>query len=205
MDEPHRAGAARRWRRMRWRHSGAWLWPTFAAATVLEMGILHWQPVQGDATSWVGGLIGAGCLNLIAVVLVGGIGGVLLRRRRSDLPKVVADDYAGTVALLVVAAGLLAAGLVHRPAIADRHAAFAEQSLAVREWVAIHGDAYERAHVSASDSLLIDDDLYRTCVPTPDPKRFDCLIVDTSRPVARIRLDDSGEPNALLNPRGGLR
>src|ERR1044072_5027869 len=114
-------------RRMRWRLRGAWLWPTFVAATLVEMVLLHALPVQGDSTGWISALLAAGCRNLIAVVIVGGPGGMLLRRKRPDLPKVVADDYAGTAALVLVAAGLVVAGLVNRPEIVDRRAVYEAQ------------------------------------------------------------------------------
>ncbi len=165
------------------------------------MALLHWLPVQGDATGWVAALLVAGCLNLLAVVVVGGIGSALLRRRRPDLPKVVADDYAGRIALGTVAAGLLVAGLAHRPAIENRRAAFSEQSLAVRRWIALHGDAFARANVERADSILLDEDLHRTCVPQPDPKRPLCLIVDTSKTPPAIRRDRSREPNTGFVPR----
>jgi len=188
-------------RRLRWRLRGAWLWPTFVVATVLEMVLLHVLPVQGDSTGWVAGLLAAGCLNLLAVVVVGGAGGLVLRRRRPDLPKVVADDYAGTVALGLMAAALVIAGLVHAPRIAAEEEAFAEQSLAVRGWVARHGDAYAQAHVGAADSVMLDEDLYRTCVPARDPKRPLCLIVDTGNSPPSVRRDPSREPNSGFVPR----
>ncbi|MDX6718644.1 MAG: hypothetical protein QOJ63_898, partial [Solirubrobacteraceae bacterium] len=155
--------------RLRWRLRGAWLWPTFGIATLLEMVLLHVLPVQGDATGWVAALLAAGCLNVIAVALVGGIGGIVLRRRRRDMPRVVADNYAGTAVLGIVAAGLLLAGLLHRPAVVDRRAAFGAQSLAVRRWVAVHGDAFARTHVGRADRLVLDENLFRTCVPGRDP------------------------------------
>lgn len=195
----------RRVKRLRWRLRGAWLWPTFVAATILETALLHWLPVQGDATGWVAALLVAGCLNLLAVVALGTIGGIVLRRRRPDLPKVVADDYAGTVALAVVAASLLAAGLLHRPSVTHRRDAFAQQSLAVRRWIAANGDDFSQAHVGAADSVLLDEDLYRTCVPQPDPKRSLCLVVDASASPPAVRRDRSREPNAAFIPRGGLR
>lgn len=204
MSDRDRASRAGRLQRQRWRLRGAWLWPTFVVVTVLEMALLHWMPVQGDVTGWVAGLLVAGCLNLIAVALVSGIGGTLLRRRRPDMPKVVADDYAGTAVLAIVAAALVIAGLAHRPAIADRRAAFAQQSQAVRDWVAVHGDAFTRAHVTLADSILVDENLYRTCVPSRDPKRFSCLIVDTSKSPPAVKRDRSREPNASFNSRGGF-
>ena len=39
---------------------------------------------------------------------LGHLGGVLLRRRRPDLPRVVADNYAGTALLFVVTGAFLA-------------------------------------------------------------------------------------------------
>jgi hypothetical protein len=196
--DPELSARGRRSGRLRWKLRGAMLWPAFVVATVLEMALLHWLPVQGDATGWIGGLLAAGCLNLIAVVLAGTLGGIWLRRRRPDMPKVVADNYAGTAVLGVVALSLVVAGVLHRPSITDRRAAFGEQSEAVRTWVGHHGDAFARAHVARADSLLMDEDLYRTCVPTRDPKRALCLIVDTSVSPPAIRRDRSREPNASL-------
>ena len=190
---------------MRWRLRGAWLWPAFVVVTLVEMCLLHWLPVAGDGAGFVGALLLAGCLNVIAIATLGGIAGILLRRARPDLPKVVADDYGGLVALAVVGAAFLVAGLVHRPElIADREA-FARQSLAVRLWVQANADDFARAHVDTADSVLIDRDLYRTCVPGPDPKRWLCLIVDTSQDPPRVRRDSSRESNAEHNPRGAFR
>lgn len=193
------------WRRLRWRLRGAWLWPTFVVATLVEMAVVHALPVQGDSTGWISALLVAGCLNLVAVVVVGGPGGVLLRRRRPDLPKVVADDYAGTAALALVALGLVVAGLVHRPEIADRRAVYDAQRLAAQRWVARHADAYAKAHASSADTVIVDANLFRTCVPTPDPKRWLCLIVDTAQSPPTVKRDPNRESNASFRPRGDFR
>jgi len=200
--EGSRAG---RLRRVRWRMSGAWLWPTFLVATALEMGLLHWLPIAGEGSGWIAALLLAGSLNVLAIALLGALGGAALRRRRRDLPKVVADNYAGLAALAVVGLAFLAAGLVHRPELAAQNRAFAEQSQAVRLWVQAHGDDYARAHVAGADTVRVDRDLYRSCVPGPDPKRWLCLIVDTSREPPRVRRDRSRESNASQNPRGVFR
>jgi hypothetical protein len=205
VDDDDRAESGDSLRRMRWRLRGAWLWPTFVVATLVEMALLHWLPVQGDATRWISGLLVAGCLNLLAIVVLGGPGGVMLRRRRSDLPKVVADDYAGTAALGLVAVTLVVAGLVHHPAISDRREAFDRQLLAVHRWVTQHGDDYANAHVSLADTVVVDTDLFRTCVPSADPKRWLCLIVDTSRSPPVVKHDPNREPNGRFSPRGGFR
>jgi hypothetical protein len=191
--------------RLRWRLRGAWLWPTFVGTTVLESALLHVLPVQGESTGWVAALLVAGCVNLIGVALLGAVGGLWLRRRRPDLPRVVAENYAGTAVLALVAACFVVAGVLHRPAIRERRAAFAEQSLAVRRWVAVHGDPYARSHVQLADTVLVDEQLFRTCVPGRDPKRWLCLVVDTTRSPPAVKRDLSREPNALMHPRGGFR
>jgi len=192
-------------RRLRWRLRGAWLWPAFVVVTVLEMGLLHWLPIDGSGSRWIPALLLAGCLNIGAIAVVGGLGGVALRRTRGDMPKVVADDYAGLAALGIVAAAFLVAGLVHRPELSAEREAFAMQSLAARRWVEAHGDDFSRAHVDAADSVLVDHDLYRTCVPQPDPRRWLCLVVDTSHRPPWVRRDASRESNASQNPRGLFR
>jgi hypothetical protein len=192
-------------RRLRWRLRGAQLWPLFAIVTVLEMPLLHWLPLTGERTGLLAALLLAGCLNIIAVALVGGLGGVALRRRRPDLPKVVADNYAGTAALGAVAIAFLGFGVAHRPAIADERAAFGEQRVAVRRWVLAHGDSFTLAHREAATTLLIDTDLYRTCMPGPDPRRWLCLIVETGPSPPRVTRDPNHESNASFDPRGGFR
>ncbi|MDQ3850324.1 MAG: hypothetical protein M3296_06895 [Actinomycetota bacterium] len=196
----------RRWlRRLRWRTRGARQWPAFTVLTLGETALLHWLPLAGDGTGWVPALLLAGCLNLLVVAALGPLGGRLLRRRRPDLPRVVADDTAGTVLLAMLAGALLAIGLAHRPEVEARRAAFAEQSAAVREWVAVHGDAFQRTHVNGADTLRLERDLYRTCVPGIDPKRWLCLIVDTSASPPRVKHDFNREPNASLARAGGFR
>lgn len=192
-------------RRLRWRMRGAWLWPAFVILTGLETALLRWLPISGEGSGWIAALLLAGCLNVGAIALIGGLGGVLLRRRRRDLPKVVADDYAGLAALAAVGLALLVAGSVHRPDLQATREAFAAQSMAVRLWVEANGDDFARAHVDGADSVKVDEDLYRTCVPGPDPKRWLCLVVDTSHEPPRVKRDTSRESNASQNPRGVFR
>jgi hypothetical protein len=205
MAETARGSPRQGLRRVRWRMRGAWLWPAFVVATLGEMCLLHWLPVAGEGDRFVAGLLLAGSLNLIAIAVVGGIGGAVLRRRRRDLPKVVADNYAGLGALVLVGAAFLVAGIVHRPEVRAEREAFSAQSLAARLWVQANGDAFARAHVDLADSVLVDADLYRTCVPEADPKRWLCLIVDTSHRPPHVRRDTSRESNASQNPRGVFR
>ena len=88
----------------------------FTAATLVDAAIMHWHPIAGEGTHWVPALLLAGCLNVAAVALLGGLGGFALRRLRPGLPKVVADDRAGTAVLGLLAATYVVAGFVHAPA-----------------------------------------------------------------------------------------
>ncbi len=194
-----------RLRRLRWRLSGAWLWPAFIVVTLVEMAMLHWLPIAGEGSRWIAAVLLAGSLNVVAIAILGGLGGLVLRRRRPDLPRVVADDFAGLAALAVVGLALLVAGLVHRPELAAEREAFKRQSLAVRLWVDANANDFARAHVDGADTVQVDRDLYRTCVPQLDPKRWLCLVVDTSHDPPRVKRDTSRESNASQNPRGVFR
>lgn len=202
-----RVGAARSGglRRLRWRLSGALLWPAFGLITVADAAVMHWLPIAGSGTRWIPALLLAGCLNVAAVALLGGLGGFALRRVRPSLPKVVADDYAGTAALCLLAGAFVTAGLVHRPELAVDRKAFGAQSMAARRWIDAHGDAFARAHVDLADSLQIDTNLYRTCVPGREPHRNLCMFVDTSASPPVVTRDRDGLSNAAFNPRGGFR
>ena len=192
-------------RRLRWRLRGAQLWPAFALVTLLEMPLLHWLPLTGERTGWLAGLLLAGSLNIIAVALAGGLGGVLLRRRRPDLPKIVADNYAGTVAIAAVALVFTGFGIAHRPAIADEHAAERRAQAALASWLDAHGDAFTRAHAGEATTVHVDSDLYRTCLPDPDPRRWTCLVIETATAPPHVTLDPNHESNASFNPRGAFR
>lgn len=194
-----------RLRRARWRLRGALLWPTFAAATVLDAAIMHWLPIAGDGTGWVPALLLAGCLNVAAVAVVGGLGGFALRRLLPGLPKVIADDRAGTVALGLLTATYVAVGLVHGPEVDAQREDFRVQSRAVQRWIDANGDGYARAHVALADSIRIEPHLYRTCLPRPRPERNECLIVDTHSSPPRVKPDTDRESNVALHGRGSFR
>ncbi len=193
------------WRRTRWRLRGAWQWPVFAVITLVDATLVHLLPLAGDGTGWVAALLLVGCFNLVAVAVLGRVGGALLRRRRPDLPAVVADDYAGTAALVSVALILLTAGLLHRPAVLAARDDFAAQSRQARRWVAAFGEPVHRANIERADSIKLEEDLYRTCVPENDPRRWLCLLVNTATSPPTVTRDPSGESNASLNRPGGFR
>ncbi len=131
----------------------------------------------------------------MAIAVLAPLVGHLLRRRRADLPRVVANDYAGTALVLAITTTLLVAGLVHRPAVvADarrrgggaRRGARLRRRARPREW---------RPGLDRVDAVRLAPDVYRACVPGDDPRRSLCLIVDTDQRPAGVSRDSSMEPN----------
>jgi hypothetical protein len=192
-------------RRVRWRLRGAWMWPAFALLTLLDTALLHVLPLHGDdGTDPVPAFLLAGCLNVVAIAVGGTLGGWALRRRRPDLPKVVADDYAGTAVLLTLTLVFGVVGLAQLPGRRAHRADEAAQAAAARAFVDAQAPAY-RTGLSAATTLQIDDELYRTCIPGRDPDAWLCLYIDTTNRPATARRDPSGASNAQLAPYGSFR
>jgi hypothetical protein len=193
------------WPRLRWRMRGAWQWPAFALLTFLDGVLLTVLPFydRGPGTLVAGMLLG-GFVNLFAVAIVAPLAGRRLRARRPDLPRLVADDYAGTLALLAVTVLLAVGGLLHRPAVAAQRADVAAVVAATHEYVARQSAAY-RGGLAAMDAMRVEEDLYRACVPGPDPRRWLCLFVTTDQRPAGVTLDRDRAPNDVYRMHGGFR
>ncbi|MFL5903165.1 MAG: hypothetical protein ACJ76Q_05015, partial [Solirubrobacteraceae bacterium] len=119
------------------------------------------------------------------------------------LPRMVANDYAGTALVVGVAALLLAAGLLHRPAVREAKRDRAASLVAVKRYVLVRATAEYRAHVAFADTVRLDSDLFRTCVPGARPERALCLFVDTSQSPPGVSLDHSRAPNAVAGAAAG--
>jgi hypothetical protein len=118
--------------RLRWRLRGAWMWPGFAVLTVLDGLLLHARPIAGGGTGVFDGMLLAAFFNVVTVAVLAPIAGALLRRRRRDLPKLIATDYAGAALLVAVTGALMAGGVLHRPAVLEQRRDFHAQAAAVR-------------------------------------------------------------------------
>ena len=181
--------------RVRWRLRGAWLWPAFGLGTLADGILLSvLPPYDGVPPGLVGRLLLAGFANLFLIAVVAPFAGMRLRRRRPDLPRPIATDYAGASLVAALTVLLLVLGLVHRPAVADHRADDRAVIDAVGAYVATSAPAWTPG-VSALDARELARDVYRACVPGPDPRRWLCLIVDTDTRPARVTRDDSMQPN----------
>ena len=181
------------WRRLRWRLRGAWQWPVFVLLTAVDTVLIALLPFQGEGTDPLGALLLATFFNLLAVAVVAPLAGMLVRRRRRDLPRVIARDYAGTALLALITAGLLVGGLSHRAAVvaerADQRAVFA----AVHEYVLAREPAFA-AGLGALDTQRLEDERYRTCVHGAERLPL-CLFVNTDQAPAGVTRDPSRLPN----------
>ena len=189
------------WRsRLRWRWRGALQWPLFVALTVADALILGWLPIAGDGgTAFVPALLLAFFFNLLAVAVVAPLVSMRLRRRRRDLPKVIADDYAGTVLLGVVTLGFVVGGLIHRPALQDAERDFVAQQQTARRFIATRAPQEFRGRVAESDTILLGEDYFRTCVPGPNPRRWFCVFVNTDENPPGVTVDTSRVSNAAMS------
>lgn len=182
--------------RLRWRMRGATQWPAFAAVLILVAVLLHVLPVVGDrGPALFPALLLSGFFCLVVVAVVAPLGAVWLRRRRPELPRVVAVDQAATM-LLVALAGLVALlGVLHRPTVVAAADDLSAQSAAARRYMLARAPARFRANVDRLDVWKQGPGLYRTCVPGPDPRRSFCVIVNTDQHPPGIVRDPDQRPN----------
>ena len=195
------------WRsRLRWRWRGALQWPVFAALTVLDAVLLGFLPISGDeGTDFVPGLLLAMFFNLVAVALLAPLVAMAVRRRRPGLPKVVAEDHVGAALVVLVTVLLVAGGIAHVPARKEAERDFGAQLQAARTYAHAQAPQEFRRDVGGSTTMLVDEDLYRTCVPGDDPKRWFCMIVNTDTQPPGIKVDRNRESNASLGQANGSR
>lgn len=192
------------WRaRLAWRFRGALLWPLFVVLTVAEGILLTQLPIAGDGgTALPSGLLLAATLNLIAVAAIGPLLAIWLRRRRADLPKVVAQDHAGTAMLVVVLVSFVVAGAIHAPQKADAERDYTAQAHAAAEYIRTQAPAEYQDGIGAMTTIKMEDERYRTCAPGDDPDRWFCVLVSTDTSPPGITRDKSGESNLTLKPYG---
>jgi hypothetical protein len=187
------------WTRLRWRLRGATMWPAFVVALVLDAVLLRVLPIAGDTAPDVFAAVLLGFFfNLVAVAVGAPLLGRLVRRRWPGLPKVVADDRAGTALIGALAALLLVLGLAHRPEMQRQERAFDTQAAAARQFVLARAPTRFRAHVDRMDTWKQGPGLYRTCVPGPNDRRSFCVFVNTRHDPPLVTGDRDQSPNSVL-------
>jgi hypothetical protein len=186
--------------RMRWRRRGAWLWPTFVVATLLDGALLHALPLAGSTQTLVGGILAGMVLNVLAVLLLSRPLGIVVRRFRPDMPVGVARNYAGTFAVVLVSAAMLAIGLAHHATVVAQQRALDDAIVRAEAYIGDRAPAEFRVNVTHTNTYTIQPGaVYRTCVPNRTGTRTYCVIVKTRLPLARSVVPDGYEPNSIFS------
>jgi hypothetical protein len=172
------------WPRLRWRMRGAWQWPAFGVLTLADAVLVARLPFHGDGPDVLGAVLFAGFVNLLVVAVAAPLAGMLVRRRRPDLPRMVARDYAGTALLVLAFATLAAAGLAHRAGRRAEHADRAAALAATHAYVAAQAPGFR----SPPDIVRLENDYYRVCVYGSEARPL-CLFVDTAQAPAGVTRD----------------
>jgi hypothetical protein len=199
MDSARLSNARARVVRMRWRRAGAWLWPSFIVLIGADAVIGHELPPAGTSESLAAAGLLALLANLLAVLLLSRPLGMLLRRLRPDMPKVVARDYAGTVVVVAVMCVIAAAGLANRSAIVASQRAMQDAIVRAQAWIGDRAPDQFRRNLQVVSLLAIQPGtIYRACVPNAENTRSYCVIVNRSLPFAESVSFSGYEPNATL-------
>jgi hypothetical protein len=189
--------------RMRWRLRGAWMWPTFVVATLLDALLLHRLSPVREGIDPIPALLIATFSNLI---LIGAVAPWLARRiwkhRRAAQEGApakaqleVLSDRMGTALLVAGVFGALAAGLANRPLIVVETDQREHGAKLLEDFVEAHGSAELRRNLEASDTRRYADGYYRSCIPHDDRQRASCFFIDVRDGRSVIQPDPSQIPN----------
>jgi hypothetical protein len=199
MDSARLSHARARLVRMRWRHAGAWLWPSFIALTLADAAIGHLLPPAGSGESLAGAALLGLVANLIAVLLLARPLGMLLRRVRGDLPMIVARDYGGTAVVVAVTAIIAIAGVAHRSAMDATQRSMQDAITRAQAWIGDRAPAEFRRNLQFVSLLTIQPgSIYRACVPNTAGTKSYCVIVNRKLPFERSVTFSGYEPNSVL-------
>jgi len=186
--------------RARWRRRGAWLWPTFVVAVLFDAAIVCVLPITGSSQSFFGGLVAGMFFSLVAVVLCSRPLGVLVRRARPDLPVLIARDYAGTFAVLVVSAVIVTGGLLHRSTLDREQSTLRDAVSRAAAFIGARAPAQFAANATHTDTYTIQSGaIYRICAPSRyQGSRYYCVIVKDKLPFAQSVVYAGSEPNQVM-------
>ena len=186
--------------RARWRWRGAWLWPAFVVAAAADGALATQRPFIGDQQSFYGGLLTGLIVNLIAIVLLSRPVGMLVRRRRGDMPAAVARNTGGTIAVAGVFLLLLGIGLARHPGIVGRQHSLRDAVARAEAYIGDHAPREFRLNAYITNTYVIEAGvLYRTCVPGRSGSRYYCVIVRPRMPLAESVTPDGAEPNQTMS------
>ena len=175
------------------------MWPLFVALTVLDAVIGHALPLAGESQGLGAAALLGAIFNLLAIVLLARPAASLLRRRRKDLPAIVARDYAGSWLMGLATVAVLVAGIAHHPTITAHKAALRDAIVRAQAWIGTRAPAEFRRHLAVVDDFTIEPGrMFRICVLSDVRVRTYCVIVMTDLPFTRSVRFAGYEPNSIF-------
>jgi hypothetical protein len=198
--------------RLRWRLRGAWMWPTFVLVTLIDGVVLHQLPpvrlgLTREGMTLPFGIIVATFGNL---VLIGAAAPWLARRLAAREPgppgvpahirREVVQDRVGTTLLVLGLVGVIAAGLGSREVVISETKATEANANVVKRYVERSGNPELIRNLETANTMKLGEGYFRTCIARDDRRSAFCLLVDTKRHPASVRVDPSREPNEYHSP-----
>ena len=111
----------------------------------------------------------------------------------------MARDYAGTVAVVLVAGALTLIGLTHRASIDANQRALSDALARAAAWMGDRAPAEFRSNLEHLNTYAIEPGhLYRTCVQSRSSQRTYCVIVKRDAPFGQSVTFAGYEPNSIF-------
>ena len=186
-------------RRLRWRLIGAWRWPAFLAATVVDAILLHEIPPVSTGIKLPVAFILAGFGNLGLIAAADALERFAERKRAErgieDPHLEVQVDRGAVIALALGVVGVLAWGLAtSEPRVLETEA-LEENAAAVEHYVRTRGGPEYERNLETANTARLSDGYFRTCISDDERSRFLCLFVDTNKSPPEVVRDPSTLPN----------
>jgi hypothetical protein len=193
--------AERFWtRRLRWRLLGAWRWPAYAVATIVDAALLH-EVGTGVRFNWAVALILASFVNIALLAIADVLARLTARNRAArgapmtDTQLEVTIDRGGMALLAIGVVGLAASGLATHHLIVSETRDTEANARAVERYVNAHGTPEYRRNIETANTVRLAPDYFRTCIADDERSRFLCLFVDTKTKPPEVVRDPSTLPN----------
>jgi hypothetical protein len=193
--------------RLRWRLLGAWRWPAFAVAVVVDAILLHELAPFREGVKLPVAFIYSGFGNLALIAAADLLARFAERKRRErgieDTHLEVQVDRGAVIALAVGVLGVLAWGLATSESRVLETEDLEQNADAVESYVRTKGGPEYERNLETANTARLAEGYFRTCIANDDRDRFLCLFVDTRKDPPQVVRDPSTEPNEKVTGRRG--